>query len=296
MANTACASGCSPPPAVSAATDAPEQSGSTSSTCGAALSSRSKRPRSAAGDRGDDAALQHAWTILGLPDWYDAPGEQEINDLADPRSRKRGEREQKRRLKANWQLYERQAQHADAAKPEVAAGPALPAYLLERDEAARLAPADAPTYVDVVALRARLQPSSAAQRDGEGAEADDAWLAGHLARMGRRERRFLAWHDAHGAEREEQLAQLQMGVPFYWARAHPPEQRPRWLLRQAEQLGADSMRTLDKNALGVEEPLLLYRAFSPFTGDVLKAQEFFAQRGDIEAQLAATAWLDGERA
>ena len=67
-----------------------------------------------------------------------------------------------------------------------------------------------------------------------------------------------------------------MGVLFYWARAHPPEQRPRWLLRQAEHLDTDSLRMLEKNELGVEEPLLLYRAFSPFTGDVLKAQEFFA--------------------
>ena len=60
---------------------------------------------------------------------------------------------------------------------------------------------------------ARLQPSTAAQQDaarsdpdGEATEADDSWLRGHLASMARREREFMAWHDAHGAEREEQLA------------------------------------------------------------------------------------------
>ena len=150
--------------AKSAATDAPGLSAATSSTGGAVSSSRS---RSAQGHRGDDAALQHAWTVLGLPERYVAPDEQEIKDLADRRHQKRGKRKRKRRLEANWKLYEREAQHAEAAQPEVAAGPALPAYLLERGEAIRPAAANAPTYIDVAALRARLQPSTAAQQDGD---------------------------------------------------------------------------------------------------------------------------------
>ena len=43
----------------------------------------------------------------------------------------------------------------------------------------------------------------------------------------------------------------------------------------------------------------MYRAFRPFTGDVLKAEQFFlacAKGGDAEARLAATEWLDSERA
>ena len=164
MANAACLGPPCSPAAKSAATDAPGLSAATSSTGGAVSSSRS---RSAQGHRGDDAALQHAWTVLGLPERYDPPDEQEIKDLADRRHQKRGERKRKRRLEANWKLYEREAQHAEAAQPEVAAGPALPAYLLERGEAIRPAAANAPTYIDVAALRARLQPSTAAQQDGD---------------------------------------------------------------------------------------------------------------------------------
>ena len=78
---------------------------------------QSKRPRCAAGQRGGDAELQQAWRILGKPGGYDAPGEQELQDLADSRNRKRGEREQKRRLKANWQALERVAA-AQPAEPE----------------------------------------------------------------------------------------------------------------------------------------------------------------------------------
>merc|ERR550514_673725 len=110
MANAACLGPPCSPVAKSAATDAPGLSAATSSTGGAVSSSRS---RSAQGHRGDDAALQHAWTVLGLPERYDPPDEQEIKDLADRRDQKRGERKRKRRLEANWKLYEREAQHAE---------------------------------------------------------------------------------------------------------------------------------------------------------------------------------------
>ena len=66
-----------------------------SSIGGTASPLQSKRPRCA--QRGGDAELQQAWRILGKPGGYDAPDEQELQDLADPRNRKRGEREQKRK-------------------------------------------------------------------------------------------------------------------------------------------------------------------------------------------------------
>ena len=235
--------------------------------------------------------------MIGKLGGYDPPGEQELKDLADPRHRKRGEREQKRRLKANWQLLEREAA---AAEPELATtGPAVPPYLLERGDPGLPAPIDVPTRIDLDALRARLQSSAAAAQDfDEGTTADDYWTAGHLQQMARREREFLAWQEAHGDEREAQIAQLE-GAGFYWAREYQSGRKPKWQLRQPEQLEADKACTLGKNELGVEEPLLLYRAFRPFTGDVLKAEQLFtacAKGGDVDARLAATEWLDGERA
>ena len=112
----------------------PERSSSMSSIGGTASSLQSKRPRCAAGQRGGDAELQQAWRILGKPGGYDAPGEQELQDLADSRNRKRGEREQKRRLKANWQALERVAA-AQPAEPEPT-GPAVP-HARARHSAAR---------------------------------------------------------------------------------------------------------------------------------------------------------------
>ena len=163
-----------------------------------------------------------------------------------------------------------------------------------------------PTYIDVKALRARLRPSAAAARDADfdedgqltGAEADDSWLTGHLRHMAQREREFTAWHAVHGTERETQIAQLD-GADFYWAQAQQSQRKPFWQLRRQAQLEADCTCTVGTNELGVEEPLLLYRAFRPFTGDVLKAEQFFlacAKGGDAEARLAATEWLDSERA
>ena len=48
------------------------------------------------------------------------------------------------------------------------------------------------------------------------------------------------------------------------------------MLREGEQLDADSTCTVGKSELGEEELLLLYRAFLPFNGDALKARQFFA--------------------
>jgi hypothetical protein len=95
-------------------------------------SSRSKRDKDAADARGGDAELQHAWTMEGLPERYEGPGTQELKDLADPRNRGRGEREQRKRLKRGWQQLERETTSTEAAETETVLGPALPPYLLER--------------------------------------------------------------------------------------------------------------------------------------------------------------------
>lgn len=58
-----------------------------SSTRGAPSSSRSKQDKDYADARGGDAELQHAWTMVGQPERYPAPGTQELKDLADPRNR-----------------------------------------------------------------------------------------------------------------------------------------------------------------------------------------------------------------
>ena len=67
----------------------------------------------------------------GLPERYEGPGTQELKDLADPRNRSRGEREQRKRLKRGWQQLERETTSAEAAETETVLGPALPPYLLD---------------------------------------------------------------------------------------------------------------------------------------------------------------------
>ena len=100
--------------------NAPGQSTSTPSIGGAASSSRSKRPRC--------AALASEVATLSCstrgPCWgsltsttHDAAKGQELKDLTDLRHRKRGELAQIQRLKANWQLYEREALAAEAGEP-----------------------------------------------------------------------------------------------------------------------------------------------------------------------------------
>lgn len=178
----------------------PERSSSMSSIGGTASSLQSKRPRCAAGQRGGDAELQQAWRILGKPGGYDAPGEQELQDLADlatgsvaSASRSAGSRPTGKRSSV-WQQHSQQSRSRQG----------LP--LLERCMVQPVS-FNVPTYIDVKALRARLRPSAAAARDADfdedgqltGAEADDSWLTGHLRHMAQREREFTAWHAEHGA-------------------------------------------------------------------------------------------------
>jgi len=57
---------------------------------------------------------------------------------------------------------------------------------------------------------------------------------------------------------------------------HEIGRRPRWQLREAKHRAQDGICTVGRNELDVEEPFLRYRSFLPFTGNVLRAQEFFA--------------------
>ena len=54
--------------------------------------------------------LQQDWEVHGRAAGYEPPGEQELRDLSDPRSRKRGEQTQRARLKRNRQQLERERQ------------------------------------------------------------------------------------------------------------------------------------------------------------------------------------------
>ena len=170
----------------------------------------------------------------------------------------------------------------------VAGEPSLPNYLLDRGSEA---PSDAlPWYIDLEALRARW---AASLDNEEAAEAADHWTHGHLKEMAKRMREFVAWEATHGAERDTELADLaDVGDEFYWALPdHADGRRPRWALRKGEELTGDATCTLGKNELGVEEPILLYLYFRPFTGNVAKAAEFFAARPSQRDLV----WLDNER-
>ena len=78
---------------------------------------------------------------------------------------------------------------------------------------------------------------------------------------------------------------------FYWALPHEIGRRPRWQLREAKHRAQDGICTVGRNELDVEEPFLRYRSFLPFTGNVLRAQEFFA----ASVWERDEAWLDDER-
>ena len=106
-------------------------------------------------------------------------------------------------------------------------------------------------------------------------EVGDGWMRENLADAARREREYAAWEAAHGAERDEQLASI-ANADFYWALPHEIGRRPRWQLREAKHRAQDGICTVGRNELDVEEPFLRYRSFLPFTGNVLRAQEFFA--------------------
>ena len=149
-------------------------------------------------------------------------------------------------------------------------GEPLPSYLLDRPAGSTRCSTtgfdpELPSYVHLEALRARFAPSQAVL-DGseEAAEADEYWLTGHLREMARRESEFVAWAAVHAAERDAQHEQLAAeGLEFYWALGSCIGRKPKWELRNAECLEGDRSRTIGSGELGVDEPLLMYREFSP---------------------------------
>ena len=170
-------------------------------------------------------------------------------------------------------------------------GTPLPTYLIERSEAASRM--EAPSYVDVVALRTKWAPPADGSEEADFAEANAYWLSNHLAQMAQRERDFRAWEAAHGVERDAEFAVLvaeqdSHGLDFYWALGHEVGRRPKWQLRTGVHLDSDCTCTIGQTELKVEEPILLYRGFRPFTGNVVKAQQHFSGDHDFE-------WLEEER-
>ena len=101
----ACAKACESPKTPSKASDASEWSAPMACVGGTASAARLKRPKSSA-QRGDDTELQHAWKRLGRPSGYDAPGEQELKDLASNHNQKRGERRAPRCIRPLMRLHQ----------------------------------------------------------------------------------------------------------------------------------------------------------------------------------------------
>ena len=52
----------------------------------------------------EDEVLRQAWEMEGRLDLYDSPKQAELDELSNPRSRGRGEKSRRKRLKANRQL------------------------------------------------------------------------------------------------------------------------------------------------------------------------------------------------
>ena len=82
-------------------------------------------------------------------------------------------------------------------------------------------------------------------------EVGDGWMRESLADAARREREYVAWEAAHGAERDEQLASI-ANADFYWALPHEIGRRPRWQLREAKHRAQDGICTVGRNELDVE--------------------------------------------
>ena len=112
-----------------------------------------------------DEALKLAWDVLGRPDGYEAPSEQEMRDLTDARNRGRGQKAQRKRLKRNRQLLERERAAEQGLDPPSTSGPALPHYLLDRDK--RVVSSDFPPYLFV-------QESQLSGSDDSSSGEDDA--------------------------------------------------------------------------------------------------------------------------
>ena len=81
----------------------------------------------------DDEVLRQAWEVEGRLDLYASPKQAELDELANPRSRGRGEKSRRKRLKANRQLLaaHQERRLAADAQTEPASG-AVPQYLLDR--------------------------------------------------------------------------------------------------------------------------------------------------------------------
>ena len=112
---------------------------------------------SAAGARGDEAALQAAWAALGRPEEHEGPSEGEQDDLNDPRHRRRGRTQQRARLKRGWQRLERARAEAAAeggeeggggAATSAAGGAAAPSDAAGADADAAVAPPPEPPQLE----------------------------------------------------------------------------------------------------------------------------------------------------
>ena len=173
-------------------------------------------------------------------------------------------------------------------------GPAMPTYLLDRDE-------PIPSSADARFSSSR-ESSSGGEDDSEDDERrlqrrvdrwscnvaaqDRRWQCEQDEEKSRRAREAAKRDAAHGAECEAQHAALAAEQPdFYWALACEIGQRPKWQLRRGECLEPDATRIVAD-----DEALLLYRSFRPFRadGDLMKAAQVFAGSPDY-------AWLDAER-
>ena len=130
-------------------------------------------------------------------------------------------------------------------------------------------------------------------------ELNNYWQNEQLAAMAQRAIEAADWDAKYGEKRDAELVEIMSKQPqYYWALMHRencespyfngPSQDTKWELRKGESLTDDCTRTLGLNQLGVEEPLLLYRSFRPFTGDEFAAGNFFAYPHDRE-------WIREER-
>ena len=174
-------------------------------------------------------------------------------------------------------------------------GPALPTYLLDRDELLR-SRADAQSSSseesssgseDYAEDEERRLERRVNRWSCDAAAQDARWQREQDEAKARRAREAAEWDAAHGAKCEAEHASLRVTQPaFYWALACEIGRQPKWQLRKGECLEADATCTISD-----DEPLLRYRGFRPFRadGNLMKAAEVFGGSPDYE-------WLSAERA
>jgi hypothetical protein len=88
-----------------------EQSVPSSTFGGASSSARLTHRKSlieVLNEKGGNRALRAACERIGRPGLYEAPDEQELRGLYDPRNRRRGESRRRRRLERGWLRVERE--------------------------------------------------------------------------------------------------------------------------------------------------------------------------------------------